>query len=72
MATAAVITIAEVDRVVPAGDIGPEIVVAPGIFVDRILDLSASTQSEVASWRCMHPLRRPSSAARWTARNSRP
>jgi 3-oxoadipate CoA-transferase alpha subunit len=49
MATAAAITIAEVDRVVQAGDIDPELVVTPGIFVDRILDLSASTQSEVAS-----------------------
>jgi 3-oxoadipate CoA-transferase, alpha subunit len=49
MATAAAVTIAEVDRVVPAGDIDPEIVVTPGIFVDRILDLSASTRSELAS-----------------------
>jgi 3-oxoadipate CoA-transferase alpha subunit len=53
MATAAALTIAEVDRVVPAGDIDPENVVTPGIFVDRILDLSASTtqhiETEVAS-----------------------
>ena len=49
MATAATVTIAEVDRVVPAGDIDPEIVVTPGIFVDRILELSASTRSELAS-----------------------
>ncbi len=49
MATAAALTIAEVTRVVPAGDIDPEIVVTPGIFVDRILDLSAATHSEVAS-----------------------
>jgi 3-oxoadipate CoA-transferase, alpha subunit len=49
MATAAAVTIAEVDRVVEAGRIDPEVVVTPGIFVDRILDLSASKQSEVAS-----------------------
>jgi len=41
MATAATLTIAEVSRVVEAGAIDPEIVVTPGIFVDRILDLSA-------------------------------
>jgi 3-oxoadipate CoA-transferase alpha subunit len=41
MATAAVLTIAEVSRVVDTGDIDPEIVVTPGIFVDRVLDLSA-------------------------------
>ncbi|MBJ7336971.1 3-oxoacid CoA-transferase subunit A [Mycolicibacterium sp.] len=49
MATAATVTIAEVDRVVAAGGIDPEIVVTPGIFVDRILDLSASSRTEVAS-----------------------
>lgn len=41
MATAASLTIAEVSRVVEAGSIDPEVVVTPGIFVDRILDLSA-------------------------------
>lgn len=41
MATAASLTIAEVSRVVEVGAIDPEIVVTPGIFVDRILDLSA-------------------------------
>ena len=49
MATAAALTIAEVDRVVPAGDIDPEVVVTPGIFVDRILDLSTAHRSELAS-----------------------
>ncbi len=39
MATAAVLTIAEVQRVVEVGEIDPEVVVTPGIFVDRILDL---------------------------------
>jgi 3-oxoadipate CoA-transferase alpha subunit len=53
MATAATLTIAEVSRVVAAGDIDPETVVTPGIFVDRILDLSAVSgemhTSQVAS-----------------------
>jgi 3-oxoadipate CoA-transferase alpha subunit len=53
MATAATLTIAEVSRVVAAGDIDPETVVTPGIFVDRILDLSAvsgeADTSQVAS-----------------------
>ena len=48
MATAAAVTVAEVDRVVAAGEIDPENVVTSGIFVDRILDLSAVTRSEVA------------------------
>ena len=39
MATAATLTIAEVHRVVEIGEIDPEVVVTPGIFVDRILDL---------------------------------
>lgn len=42
MATAATTTIAEVRRVVAVGDLDPEAVVTPGIFVDRILDLSAA------------------------------
>ena len=41
MATAAALTIAEVHRVVEIGQIDPEVVVTPGIFVDRILDLGA-------------------------------
>jgi 3-oxoadipate CoA-transferase alpha subunit len=53
MATAATLTIAEGSRVVEVGAIDPETVVTPGIFVDRILDLSAVSgdqhTSEVAS-----------------------
>jgi 3-oxoadipate CoA-transferase alpha subunit len=41
MATAAKLVIAEVARVVDPGDIDPEAVVTPGIFVNRILDLSS-------------------------------
>lgn len=37
MATAAALTIAEVSEMVPVGDLDPEVIVTPGIFVDRIL-----------------------------------
>jgi 3-oxoadipate CoA-transferase alpha subunit len=43
MATAAKLVIAEVSRVVDPGDIDPEAVVTPGIFVNRIVDLSSSS-----------------------------
>jgi 3-oxoadipate CoA-transferase, alpha subunit len=49
MATAAELTIAEVAQVVDTGAIDPENVVTPGIFVDRILDLSALNTVEMAS-----------------------
>jgi 3-oxoadipate CoA-transferase alpha subunit len=48
MATAAELTIAEVSQVVDTGSLDPENVVTPGIYVDRILDLSAVNQ-EIAS-----------------------
>jgi 3-oxoadipate CoA-transferase, alpha subunit len=44
MATAATLTVAEVRGTVAPGGLDPEAVVTPGIFVDRVLDLS-----EVAS-----------------------
>jgi 3-oxoadipate CoA-transferase alpha subunit len=37
MATAATTTIVQVDRVVEAGGIDPEVVVTPGIYVDRVV-----------------------------------
>jgi 3-oxoadipate CoA-transferase alpha subunit len=40
MATAARLTVAEVREVVPVGELDPEAVVTPGIFVDRLLDLA--------------------------------
>ncbi|GAA4587895.1 3-oxoacid CoA-transferase subunit A [Planotetraspora phitsanulokensis] len=40
MATAATLTIAQVRRVVETGELDPEAVVTPSIYVDRILDLS--------------------------------
>ena len=46
MATAAALTITEVHRVVEIGEIDPEVVVTPGIFVDRILDLGRDTAKE--------------------------
>ncbi len=48
MATAAALTIAEVKRVVEIGEIDPEVVVTPGIFVDRILDLGADNTAREA------------------------
>jgi 3-oxoadipate CoA-transferase, alpha subunit len=40
MATAAELTIAEVSKVFDIGEIDPENVITPGIFVDRILEVS--------------------------------
>ena len=50
MATAASLTVVEVSRVVDTGQIDPETVVTPGIYVDRVLDLSAvgNTTTEAA------------------------
>ncbi len=45
LATAARVTIAEVDEIVDVGALDPELVVTPGIFVDRLV-------------RCEHPLDR--------------
>lgn len=42
MAAAADLTIAEVSTVVEIGEIDPEVVVTPSIYVDRVLDLSAT------------------------------
>lgn len=39
MATAANVTLAEVDHIVEAGKIDPEAVVTPGIFIDRIIQI---------------------------------
>lgn len=48
MATAAATTIAQVSRVVEIGQIDPETVITPGIFVDRIVNLNAITQEKPA------------------------
>jgi 3-oxoacid CoA-transferase A subunit len=39
MAAAAKVTIAEVEQIVPAGELDPETVVTPGIFVNRIVEI---------------------------------
>jgi 3-oxoadipate CoA-transferase, alpha subunit len=39
MATAAAVTIAQVASVVAAGQLDPEAVVTPGIFVDRVVTI---------------------------------
>jgi 3-oxoacid CoA-transferase A subunit len=41
MATAARVTIVEVDEVVPAGELEPEAVVTPHVFVNRIVEVAA-------------------------------
>ena len=40
MATAAEVTIAEVDEIVEIGELGPEAIVTPGIFVNRIVKVT--------------------------------
>jgi 3-oxoadipate CoA-transferase alpha subunit len=40
MATAAKITVVQVSEIVEPGGIGPEVVVTPGIFVDRIVQIA--------------------------------
>lgn len=47
MAMAAATTIAQVTRIVSAGEIDPERVVTPGIFVDRVVEVAAPQQEEV-------------------------
>ena len=42
MATAAKVTIAEVEHLVPAGEIDPDHVHTPGIFVQRIIEVSSA------------------------------
>ena len=46
MATAAKYTIAQVSKVVPLGELDPEVIVTPGIFVQRVVAVSpAATQA---------------------------
>jgi 3-oxoacid CoA-transferase subunit A len=42
MATAAKVTVAEVEHLVPAGEIDPDHIHTPGIFVKRIIDVSGA------------------------------
>ncbi|MCK4722117.1 MAG: hypothetical protein KAT75_02380, partial [Dehalococcoidia bacterium] len=43
MAVAARVTIAEVDEIVKPGDLDPEAVITPGIFVHRIVKVKEDT-----------------------------
>lgn len=45
MATAATTTIAEVSRIVPLGELDPENIVTPGIFVQRVVSLESLAQT---------------------------
>ncbi|MCK5775468.1 MAG: 3-oxoacid CoA-transferase subunit A [Bacteroidales bacterium] len=56
MATAANITIAQTKEVVEAGDINPEIVVTPGIFVNRIVEIiNPAHESELVAEGKIYP-----------------
>jgi 3-oxoacid CoA-transferase subunit A len=44
MATAAKITVAEVEHLVPAGEIDPDHIHTPGIFVKRIVEVGAGNK----------------------------
>lgn len=46
MAAAADVTVVEADQVVTLGDIDPEHVVTPGIYVDRVVDTRAANRTE--------------------------
>ena len=46
MATAAQVTIAQVSRIVPLGGIDPEHVITPGIFVQKIVEVTDPAQEE--------------------------
>jgi 3-oxoadipate CoA-transferase alpha subunit len=48
MATAAATTIVQVDQVVEVGDLDPENVVTPGIFVDRVVQVTGSRELAAA------------------------
>jgi 3-oxoadipate CoA-transferase alpha subunit len=48
MATAATLTIAEVTAIVPLGGIDPEVVVTPGIFVDRVVATAGTPALEAS------------------------
>lgn len=47
MATAAEVTIVQADAIVEAGAIDPETVVTPGIFVDRVVEISNAMHESV-------------------------
>ena len=44
MAMAANCTIAQVSQVVPLGELDPEVIVTPGIFVQRVVQIAKASQ----------------------------
>ncbi len=48
MATAAAMTVVQVDQVVAVGELDPENVVTPGIFVDRVVECPSHARSRVS------------------------
>ena len=44
MATAAKVTVAEVEHLVPAGEINPDHIHTPGVFVKRIINVGAANK----------------------------
>ncbi len=44
MATAAKVTVAEVEHLVPAGEIDPDHIHTPGVFVKRIVHVGAANK----------------------------
>ncbi|MCU1479698.1 MAG: pcaI4 [Subtercola sp.] len=46
MASAAAVSVAQVDRIVPLGDLDPEAVVTPGIFVNRVVETGDRFEKE--------------------------
>ena len=45
MATAASLTIAQVDDLVPLGDLSPDLIGTPGIYVDRVVKVPSASRS---------------------------
>ena len=69
MAGAARVTIAEVDEIVKLGELDPEVIVTPGIYVDRVVarpkvvhpeeekEISAEAKESFAKFKATHPLK---------------
>ena len=46
MATAAKVTVAEVEHLVPAGELDPDHIHTPGIFVKRIIEVGTGQEAD--------------------------
>ena len=55
MATAAKITVAEVEELVPAGELDPDQIHTPGIYVDRIIKVGTERQADRAAHHAQAP-----------------